>query len=202
MKQLRYLADILTHDQNTLAHSLNVTFLLRAVLDFLPHGYLTPNEERDLLIAAPLHDIGKVTWNRHWHTATKDKLTEQDFDIMNMHPVAGAFILHTQVGLGNHSITELVSSHHEKPDGKGTPFGKVPGRATLVLSACDVYCACREPRPYREQRLTHEQAYQAVQEFAPAEICTAILRAVNYWRVTRKLKPVLHVVGDNRTAIV
>ena len=50
-----------------LPHSLHVFCVAYQVVSELPPGMLSQQEERDLLLAALLHDIGKSLWPDGWH---------------------------------------------------------------------------------------------------------------------------------------
>ncbi len=69
-----------------------------------------------LRIAALLHDIGKIGT----YEAILDKpgsLTEEEFELIKMHPVRGAEILRPLEQLKD--ILPIIRHHHERIDGKG-----------------------------------------------------------------------------------
>jgi HD-GYP domain-containing protein (c-di-GMP phosphodiesterase class II) len=74
-----------------------------------------------------------------------------------MHPMIGAN-MHFACGLG--LIGEWVLAHHERPDGRGYPYGLAGTQIPLpakILAAADAYDAMRTDRVYREA-LTPDQA--------------------------------------------
>ena len=105
----------------------------------------------DILLAAPMHDIGKI--------AVPDailmkpgRLTEEEFDKIKEHPAAGAQMLgHAEVPLLR-MAREIALSHHEKWDGSGYPNGLAGGAIPLsgrITAVCDVYDALISERVYR-----------------------------------------------------
>ena len=80
-----------------------------------------------MVVAAPLHDIGKI----HIPDAVLNKpgkLTEEEFEIMKTHTTAGEELLtHAKVELGEsgylNTAVEMAAYHHEWWNGKGYPYG-------------------------------------------------------------------------------
>ncbi len=78
---------------------------------------------RDMIVAAPLHDIGKI----HIPDAVLNKpgrLTEEEFTIMKTHTTAGeALLKHAKEELGEYgylnTAVEMAAYHHEWWNGKG-----------------------------------------------------------------------------------
>jgi putative two-component system response regulator len=104
-----------------------------------------------LLVAAPLHDIGKI--------ATPDeillkpaRLTPEEMAVMREHAAIGARILADsrmpEISMG----CEIAAGHHEWWDGTGYPAGlageQIPLMARIVAVA-DVFDALTSPRPYK-----------------------------------------------------
>ena len=125
---------------------------------------------RDLVRAAPLHDIGKVgiadaILNK------PGKLTSEEFDTMKTHTTIGAqAISHAMNKLHDNSflrvLRDLAMSHHERWDGTGYPFGlrgtSIPlsGR---IMAIPDVYDALVSERPYKKP-FPHEKAVSIIKE--------------------------------------
>lgn len=99
-----------------------------------------------------LHDLGKV--------AVPDailrkpsRLTEDEFALIRTHPEVGVRMLaaHPLAGL----VRDAILLHHERPDGRGYPFGyggeAVPVTARLV-GICDAFDAMTSHRVYRAGR--------------------------------------------------
>jgi putative nucleotidyltransferase with HDIG domain len=110
-----------------------------------------------LRLGALLHDIGKIGVS----DAVLRKpgpLTAEEFEQIKRHPGLGARILRQVPFLSPHlSIVEL---HHERPDGRGYPFGlradDIPLAARIVHVA-DAFDAITSARAYRPAR-THGEA--------------------------------------------
>lgn len=146
------------------------------VLKQLPDDYLTKEQERNLLAASLLHDIGKSMWPEDWFTAPRKDIKESTWLAMQMHPLLGEEFLH-QIGFDAGPVLKIIAQHHEKQDGSGYPNGDVPSREAAVLSACDMFSAMTEDRGYR-QALDTEIALQVLQNEADGVIFNAIIKAI------------------------
>jgi putative nucleotidyltransferase with HDIG domain len=121
-------------NEQVLPHSINVFLVVYRVLSNATNIRLSRQEERDLLVAALLHDIGKSTWPEHWFV-TPDYLLEMETEIlMKMHPLQGASLL-KEAGLPE-EIISIVRQHHERPGGVGYPLREEPSYPALLLAAC------------------------------------------------------------------
>jgi putative nucleotidyltransferase with HDIG domain len=159
-----------------LPHSLHAFFTAYHVVSELPAGMLSRQEERDLLLAALLHDIGKSLWPDNWHVDPKYKLGTNALTVMQAHPLAGANMAY-EAGIPE-SVVDIIRQHHERPGGKGYPLKVEPSLPALMLAACDVYAAATENRKYRKRPLTHEEALKEVAKFAPPEVVKILARRV------------------------
>ncbi len=99
-------------------------------------------------VAGLLHDIGKIgvpdsILNK------PGKLTDEEYAEMQRHPEIGARILGSDV---LDDVRQWVLAHHERPDGRGYPFGlsgeQVPIQAR-ILAVADAYEAMTADRVYR-----------------------------------------------------
>ncbi|HRK01537.1 MAG TPA: HD domain-containing protein [Oligoflexia bacterium] len=111
---------------------------------------LSPIEREHLKLAAILHDIGKI--------GIDDKilkkqyaLNDEEYDVMKKHPAIGYEILSQVSGLKE--IVDGARYHHERPDGKGYPYGlkgsEIP-KVASIISVADTYDAMVSTRPYRK----------------------------------------------------
>ena len=126
---------------------------LRGAADIPP---ISDSFVRDLISAAPLHDIGKVGIP-DLILLKPGRLTPEEFEIMKTHTTIGARTLEevrqaypksSFIGLG----VELAQSHHERWDGTGYPCGLAGAAIPLsaqIMALADVYDALRSPRRYK-----------------------------------------------------
>jgi HD-GYP domain-containing protein (c-di-GMP phosphodiesterase class II) len=99
--------------------------------------------------AARLHDIGKLEVPK----GIIDKpgpLTEEEWEVMRRHTIAGARILEEIPCLA--PVAPLVRSSHERWDGTGYPDGlageQIPLESRIVF-VCDAFDAITSARPYQ-----------------------------------------------------
>jgi putative nucleotidyltransferase with HDIG domain len=111
---------------------------------------LSEEEKEALKAAAVLHDIGKLAVPEHI-ISKPGKLTPEEFEKMQIHPVVGADILE-QVRFP-YPVVPIVRAHHEKWDGTGYPDGlsreAIPIGAR-ILAAVDCLDALASDRQYRK----------------------------------------------------
>jgi HD-GYP domain-containing protein (c-di-GMP phosphodiesterase class II) len=134
---------------------------------------------RDLVVlevGAALHDLGKLCV-RKTVLAKPGPLTEQEWDVMRLHPAAGARALATIVGVPE--VVAIVRWHHERWDGTGSPDGlrgeRIPLGARIVAVA-DAFQAMTETRPYRGP-LTERAARARLREAAGTQFDPACVDA-------------------------
>lgn len=118
-------------------------------------------EKMKLIIAADLHDIGKLAMP-NTILDSPQKLTEEEFEIIKKHPYYTRLAL--QEIKGFEDIVEWAANHHEKLNGQGYPFektGKDLDFNSRLMSCLDVYEALTEERPYRRS-LSHKEAMDII----------------------------------------
>lgn len=112
---------------------------------------LSEEEITNLSIAGLLHDIGKIGIPDSLLNKP-DKLTQEEWQFMNRHPILGAEIIRNMKGLPK-AIVKAVLHHHERYDGTGYPDGmegeEIPFTAR-VLALADSFHAMISDRPYRK----------------------------------------------------
>ena len=136
-----------------------------------------------LLLAAPLHDIGKVGIPDSI-LLKPGKLTADEFTVMRTHAQIGADILsgaHKLIKAGR----EIACSHHEKWDGTGYPSKLAGNNIPLMGRVCalaDVFDALTSKRPYKDEwSIDKALSYiseQSGKHFDP-EIVTAFLSSMD-----------------------
>lgn len=100
--------------------------------------------------AALLHDVGKIH-EKYAHVLAKtDKLTPEEWTLIQEHPVDGAELVATMTRLRD--IVPAIRHHHENWDGTGYPDGLagelIPESARIIRFA-DTIDAMTTERPYR-----------------------------------------------------
>ena len=138
------------------------------------------NEKMKLIIAADLHDIGKLAVPNSI-LDSPNKLSDEEFNIIKKHPYYTRLAL--QEIKGFEDITEWASNHHEKLNGKGYPFGKVAKDLDFnsrLMTCLDIYEALTEERPYRIG-LSHEEAMDILNKMKDdGFIDTEITKDIDY----------------------
>lgn len=145
----KQIAQVLSKYPELHQHSLRVLLLTYTVLNNLPEDYLNRQKERNLLVAALFHDIGKGLWPHDWFVLPRREIQESAWLAMQMHPLVGSEFLKS-INFDFDDVLEIISEHHEKVDGSGYPNGLEPSREALVLSACDMLAAVTEEKAYRK----------------------------------------------------
>ena len=109
------------------------------------------DEEQDLVhTAALLHDVGKFIFPDRILKGD-NKLTEEDWNIIRMHPYQGARIVSQIEGYG--PVGEIIIAHHERMDGKGYPRhlkGDEVPVLSRIISVSDIYDVMTARDSYRK----------------------------------------------------
>lgn len=115
------------------------------------------HEQTTVRIGAYLHDVGKVKVP-HEILNKPGRLTREEFEVIQMHPVWGVELLATVEFPWD--IKPIIRWHHEKYDGTGYPDrlkgDEIPINAQ-VIGIVDVYDALTTTRSYRPA-MTHATA--------------------------------------------
>lgn len=118
---------------------------------------LTKDYINNLVKAAPMHDIGKVSIPDAI-LQKPGKLTDEEFAIMKTHAQSGAQVIRKAFRkLGNDEYRTMAClvalHHHERWDGKGYPFGLAAEDIPLcarIMAVADVFDAVSAKRCYRD----------------------------------------------------
>jgi putative nucleotidyltransferase with HDIG domain len=133
--------------------------------------------------AGLLHDIGKIAVQNDILLKV-GPLTDEEWRSLKSHPNVGADIVEQLKFL--REASEVIRSHHERPDGNGYPRGlkgdEVP-LAARILNVVDAFDAMTSDRPYRkalpiERVLTELETYKGKQ--FDAQVTDIILDL--YWK--------------------
>lgn len=106
-------------------------------------------EQEEIYRAGLLHDVGKIRIPGEIINKA-GKLTDEEYNIIKVHPVTGYHILS---GIsGSKQLAIAARYHHERYDGKGYPNGlageKIP-EVARILGVADSYDAMTSNRSYR-----------------------------------------------------
>lgn len=143
------LQDIRAKDEYTFGHSVNVSVL--SLMMGIALGY-DRMKLRELGTGTLLHDIGKVCIPDSI-LKKPGKLTKEEFDEIKRHTVYGYQMLKENGNISGYSCY-VALCHHERPDGKGYPFGLKDDHIhqfAKITAICDVYDALTSERVYRKK---------------------------------------------------
>lgn len=164
-----------SRDSSTGGHVKRTTQYVKLLAEELKNrGYyaeiLTKDYMKNLLKAAPMHDVGKI--------AVPDailqkpgKLTQEEFDLMKLHAEKGGEIIQESFSrMGNEEFLEMACEiarhHHEKWNGKGYPDGLKRKEIPLcarIMAIADVFDAVSADRCYRKA-LPLDTCFEIIQE--------------------------------------
>lgn len=142
-------------DSETGAHVLRMAYSCREIAEALG---LSAQFCRDIYLAAPMHDVGKI--------GVPDailrkpaSLTPEERRMMETHTQVGEAILTGSDSRLIRLAAEIAATHHERWDGSGYPKGlkgteiPISGR---IAAVADVFDALVSPRPYKNAWPTAE----------------------------------------------
>lgn len=145
------------HDAVLHLHSVIVSELTAAFCD---HLGVSLAQQRSILRAALLHDIGKLQIPAPLLQKT-GPLTSDEFLLLQTHPEVGHELLR-ESGETDEIVLCVARDHHERLDGTGYPRklreGEIPAYVRIV-TLCDVFAAITEYRTYAPP-LSREEALQ------------------------------------------
>jgi response regulator RpfG family c-di-GMP phosphodiesterase len=141
-------------------HSRRVADLARKICARMQLDAGTAN---NVVLAALLHDIGKIGFPDSLLGKPVNKMTHEEFEIYRKHPVKGEQALMALDEL--REAARLIRSHHERYDGKGFPDGhagdQIPqGARILALANAFVGLQQRMPAAEAMQNIIHGRAKQ------------------------------------------
>lgn len=170
------MADIVeSRDENTGGHIRRTAEYVRIIAEKLREkgqysDILTDRYVDDMVVAAPLHDMGKI------HVSDTilnkpGKLDDKEFTIMKTHTTYGRDMLeHAVENLGAFSYLNMAvlmaGYHHEKWNGRGYPEGLSGQDIPLcarIMAVADVFDALVSKRCYKAA-MPLEKAYSIIRE--------------------------------------
>lgn len=138
----------------------------------------------ELILAAQLHDIGKIGISEEL-LLKPGKLTEEEFEILKTHSEKGYRIINAAGELSN--VARYVLTHHERWDGSGYPLGlkkeEIP-LASRIIGVVDAYDAMINEQVYKKAMST-EEAVKELERCAGKQFDPFIVeKFINYLRTT------------------
>ena len=113
---------------------------------------LKDSEIKNILYAAPMHDVGKIGIPEHI-LLKPGKLSETEFKVVQTHTTIGASILANSKSEILQIAQEIAIAHHEKWNGKDYPQGlsgkNIPLAARIVAIA-DTFDDITTRQPYKD----------------------------------------------------
>lgn len=132
-------------DKYTYGHSERVVIYAKKFATYLN---LDEQVKKDLLLAAYLHDIGKLEISKELLNK-REKLSQSEFNILRQHPTLGADLVSNIKDFN--AVEPIIKYHHEKYDGTGYP-GNLKGDQipylARILTIVDSFDAMTSKRPY------------------------------------------------------
>jgi putative nucleotidyltransferase with HDIG domain len=168
-----WLTTVGCHHAGSYRHCLFVTGFAVA---FAQHLGMREDDQRRLVRAALLHDVGKA----FVPVAILDKpgeLTEEETRMVRMHPRLGYEALAAEGGFPPEML-DVILHHHELLDGTGYPDGLRDNQISDIVritTIADIYAALVEKRAYRLQ-FTHAKAF-AIMEALRGKLDQHLLQA-------------------------
>jgi HD-GYP domain-containing protein (c-di-GMP phosphodiesterase class II) len=145
-----------------------------------------PKKEIEILrVAAFLHDYGKIGIPDSI-LAKPGKLTEEEYAQMKRHPALTKEIL-SKIYLSDDykGIPGLASTHHERLDGSGYPFGLRDGDIPVggrIMAVADVFDAITSKRDYREG-MRYREALELLRKNVGRHFDPGVFEAFErYWK--------------------
>lgn len=157
MKTLAY------REPGTASHSARVASLcVKTAKRLLPAA-----EVHVLEAAALLHDIGKIGIPDAI-LLKPDRLTEQEWEIMDEHDMYSREIL--RAAFGSADVIKIVECHHAYfgKCHKGLPTGRAIPLGSRILAICDAYDAMVSDRVYRKA-CSHDAAMEELRRCSPEQ---------------------------------
>lgn len=162
-------------DPYTAGHTKRVVAISEAIANYL---HLTTEERENLIIAALLHDIGKIGVEESI-LAKEDKLTEEEYKEIQKHPLIGVEIIGQRKHLQD--VIPGMRYHHERTDGNGYPEGLKDASIPLIakiIAVADTYDAMTTNRPY-QRALDSAEAVAELQRCIGVQFDKQVVHAFN-----------------------
>jgi HD-GYP domain-containing protein (c-di-GMP phosphodiesterase class II) len=136
--------------------------------------------------AALLHDVGKLGVS-NLILDKRGSLTDDEWRAVRRHPRLSLIILRAVPALAD--VARLSSTHHERLDGSGYPYGLVASELNVpdrILQVADVADALTSERPYREA-LAPDEVLAIMRYDAGKRLDADAFAALEAWLPSRAL---------------
>ena len=162
-----------SRDNSTGGHIKRTSQAVRILIDEIRKDNkfdLTDEFCRDIIKAAPMHDLGKIAVDDAI-LRKPGRFTDEEFNEMKKHAAEGAHIVHEILKDTDDELFKVIAEnvahfHHERWDGSGYPEGlkgeEIPLEARIMAIA-DVYDALVSKRVYKES-MSFEEADKIIME--------------------------------------
>lgn len=138
-------------DRYTRGHSYRVMVYSEMIAKYIPSA-----DSETVRMAALLHDVGKIGVPENILNK-KDRLTDEEYEIVKAHPDYGYKILSNIEGFNQ--VKDIIRFHHERIDGRGYPCGMkdliIPIESRIIAVA-DTFDAITSDRAYRKGKSVPE----------------------------------------------
>lgn len=186
---ITFMAEVVENrDDNTGGHIRRTAEYVKCIAEELKKrgtysDILTDRYISNMIVAAPLHDVGKI----HIPDAVLNKpgkLTEEEFAVMKTHTTEGEkLITRAKEDLGEseylNMAVEMAAYHHERWDGKGYPYGisgeEIP-LCARIMAVADVFDALTSKRCYKNA-MPLDKAYAIIREDSGTHFDPAVAEA-------------------------
>jgi len=172
-------------DPYTSGHSQRVSEIARWIAREMGLHF---REVEQIATAALLHDVGKIYEEFAPILRKEGRLSREERQIMDSHPVRSAELVGTISNLRGY-VHKCVRHHHENFDGSGYPDGLVgdgiPIGARIILVA-DTTDAMMTERPYRKA-LTYERVLEELEKHAGRQFDPQVVAAFKRSATVRRL---------------
>ena len=136
-------------DPETYNHIIRIGLITKLIAE---KAGFKEEECNNVMIASPMHDIGKIGIPDSILTKP-GKLSKEEWEIMKKHTIIGYEILKDSESELLQMASIIALEHHERWDGKGYPFGKKGKEIndfSRMTTVADVFDALTSKRPYKD----------------------------------------------------
>lgn len=161
-----------------------------------------------VMVAALLHDVGKIYEEFAPILRKPGRLTDDEFEIMKTHSNRGSALVNKVSHFED--LVPMVEWHHEAWDGRGYPDGLIGDAIPIgarVIALADTIDAMSTSRPYRpalgESEVRAEIQRESGRQFDP-KICAALLREAVWNEIRREIVIAIaeHPVNPDASTII